>query len=163
MPQGAKEQTVYGAFSAFFAVVSGYLGIVVVPITVLLVVMIIDYITGMVAAWHEAELSSKKGIFGIVKKLCYIFAVTVGIGVDWLIYSGLQSMNVSLGVSTFFGLLVTFWLIINELISILENLSKIGIPLPNFLKTIVNRLKTTTEKIGNKDKTEGEEKDEKGN
>lgn len=162
MPQGAKGQTVFGAFSAFFAVVSGYLGIVVVPITVLLVVMIIDYITGMVAAWHGADLSSKKGIFGIVKKLCYLFAVAVGIGVDWLIYSGLQSMNVSLGVSTFFGLLVTFWLIINELISILENLSKIGIPLPKFLTTIVNRLKTTTEKIGDKEE-KGEESNEKGN
>ena len=47
-----------------------------------------------------------------------------------------------------FGLLVTFWLVLNECISILENLSAIGVPLPPFLMKIVDKLKQTTEAKG---------------
>lgn len=131
--------------SAFLALIASYMGIVAVPVTVLLLTMIIDYITGMAAAWHSSRLSSKKGIFGIVKKISYFALVCVGMGVDWLIYSGLQSIGVTLDYTLFFGLVVTIWLIINELISILENLGQIGVPLPNFLLNLVNRLKNTVE------------------
>ena len=44
------------------------------------------------------------------------------------------------------GLLVIVWLIINELISILENSGKIGVPMPDFLMKLLDRLKQTTEK-----------------
>ena len=43
------------------------------------------------------------------------------------------------------GLLVVIWLIINELISILENLATIGVPLPTFLFKLVGRLKIVAE------------------
>lgn len=45
------------------AVITGllyYLGIVAVPIIILIVTMIIDYVTGMMAAWYNTELPSKK-------------------------------------------------------------------------------------------------------
>ena len=66
---------------------------------------------------------------------------------DWLIYSGLRQVGVTLDYTIFFGVLVTVWLIINELISILENLESVGVPLPKFLVAIVKRLKITTEKV----------------
>ena len=94
-----KQKTLKGALSAFLAVAVNYVGIIAVPIIMLCVVMLLDYITGMVAAWRSRELSSKKGSFGIIKKLCYLIAVCVGIGVDWLIYSGLQAMGVSFGIN----------------------------------------------------------------
>ena len=146
-----EQKTLQGALAVFLALAANYLGIIVVPIIVLCAVMILDYITGMIAAWKARELSSRRGTFGIVKKLCYLVAVCVGIGVDWLIYSGLKSMDVSLGVKVFFGLLVSVWLIITELISILENLQKIGVPLPGFLGKILKRLKITTEEMTNKE------------
>lgn len=146
-------------FSAFLAMLVSYIGVVAVPVTVLMVAMIVDYVTGMVAAWHSSELSSKKGVFGIIKKISYLALVVVGMGVDWLIYSGLQSVGVSLGYTFFFGVLVTIWLIINELISILENLGQIGVPLPRFLTSITKRLKKTTENVAK----ESEEQDEKRN
>ena len=155
-----NEKSVQAAFAAAISAVTCYLGIVAVPIVVLLLAMIIDYVTGMIAAWHKAELSSKKGVFGIVKKVSYLGLVCVGMGVDWLIYSGLHSVGVDLGYTIFFGLLVTIWLVINELISILENLGSIGVPLPKFLLTIVKKLKATTE---NKVESEDEKEDEKRN
>ena len=160
MPQGTEEKTIQGAFAFLGALISAYMGIVAVPIFILCIVMVVDYVTGMVSAWKTKALSSKRGAFGIVKKLCYLLLVGVGIGVDWLIYSGLQLMGVSIGISMFFGVLVTIWLIINELISILENLKKIGVPLPTFLTAIVKRLKNTTEEIAKK---EEDNENEKGN
>lgn len=138
--------TIQGALAALMTMISYYCGIVAAPIIVLIAVMVIDYVTGMVAAWKGKELSSKKGVFGIVKKVCYLALVCVGMGVDWLIYSGLRQVGVALDYTIFFGVLVTVWLIINELISILENLGGIGVPLPKFLLTVINRLKITTEK-----------------
>ena len=48
-----------------------YLNIMAIPVIVLVCIMLIDYITGMISAWVNAELSSKKGIIGIVKKILW--------------------------------------------------------------------------------------------
>ena len=122
-----------------------YLNIMAIPVIVLVCIMLIDYITGMISAWVNAELSSKKGIIGIVKKICYLFAIAAAMGIDWLIYSGMTQIGIQLDYTIFFGVLVTIWLIINEIISILENLAKIGVPLPKFLMAVIKRLKNTTE------------------
>lgn len=131
--------------SAVFAGLLYYLGIVAVPIIMLVFAMLVDYITGMSAAWYNSELSSKKGIKGIVKKVSYLALVVVAMIIDWLISCGLQQINVNIKYSVFFAVLVAVWLIINELISVLENLSRMGVPIPSFLKKIINRLKTTVD------------------
>ena len=147
--QSSKEEFLQQTFVS--AVITGllhYLGIVAVPIIILIVAMIIDYVTGMMSAWLNSELSSKKGIKGIVKKISYLALVAVAMIVDWLIFQGLQQINVDLHYSVFFAVLVTVWLIINELISVLENLSRMGVPIPNFLKKIIDRLKNTVDEKG---------------
>ena len=150
-----EERSLQAVIAMSIAALTSYLGIVAVPVTVLVFAMIIDYITGMISAWHSSELSSKKGIFGIIKKTSYLALVCVGMGVDWLIYSGLSQVGVTTSYTVFFGVLVTIWLIINELISILENLKNIGVPLPKFLVMVVNRLKVSTE-----NKFKGDDKDD---
>ena len=117
--------------SAAFAGLLYYLGIVSIPIIMLIFAMIIDYATGMSAAWYNSELSSKRGVKGIVKKVGYLALVVAAMILDWLV---------------FFAVLVAVWLIINELISTLENLSRMGVPIPNFMKKLIDRLKTTVEK-----------------
>ena len=147
------ERSLQVIFTAALAALTSYLGVIAIPVIILTAAMITDYITGMISAWHSSELSSKKGIFGIIKKTSYLALVCVGMGVDWLIYSGLNQAGISTENSVFFGVLVTIWLIINELISILENLKSIGVPMPAFLIKIVKRLKVTAENI-----TESEDK-----
>ena len=149
------DRSIQMIFSAAAAALISYLGVVAIPAAVLVLAMMTDYITGMLSAWHDSALSSKKGIFGIIKKVGYLVLVCVGMGVDWLIYSGLSQAGISTEHSVFFGVLVTVWLIINELISILENLKNIGVPLPKFLIKIVKRLKITAENVG-----ESEDKNE---
>ena len=134
--------------SAAVAAFSVYFNALAVPLIVLLIAMTADYISGMTAAYISAELSSKRGIQGIVKKLSYMVMVAVAMGVDWLIHSGLGTFNINIDGDMWVGLIVTSWLIINEMISILENLSRIGVPMPAFLIKIVGKLKSTVDKDG---------------
>ncbi len=145
----SKENVLHSVITFIVAGVSAYFQIIAVPLIVLIAVMLLDYVTGMVAAYIRAELSSRKGIIGILKKLGYFALVCVGISVDYILYSALQQLGISNEITMLFGLIVTVWLIINELISILENLAKIDVPIPNFLTKIIKKLKTTIE-----DKTE---------
>lgn len=132
--------------SAALAAFASYLGALAVPIIVLMVMMIIDYLSGMSAAWSEGTLSSKLGAKGIVKKVGYMALIVVAMGVDYLIYSGIAAADINVGYNMWFGLLVAVWLIINEMISILENLGRLGVPIPEFLKKIIGRLKTSAER-----------------
>lgn len=152
---GAKS--IQAVFSAAAAALAYYLEMMAVPMIVLCAVMIVDYITGMTAAWKYHKLSSRRGAVGIVKKLCYPALICVGMGVDWLLGSGLAQIGVQTDRTVFFGILVTVWLIVNELISILENLKQIGIPLPGFLITAVKHLKITTEQPYTEQKEEPHE------
>ncbi len=152
-------QAVLTAAVTAFAV---YFNALAVPLIVLLVMMIIDYISGMSAAWREGTLNSKKGIDGVIKKVGYMALVAVAMGVDYLIFTGFAAVNVSVGFNMLFGVLVAVWLIINEMISILENLSRLGVPIPAFLSKVVKKLKITADNAGEieeEDNKKGEKED----
>ena len=131
--------------SAALAAFASYLGALAVPIIVLMVMMIIDYLSGMSAAWSEGTLSSKLGAKGIVKKVGYMALIVVAMGVDYLICSGISAASLDLPYTMWFGLLVAVWLIINEMISILENLDRLDVPIPGFLRAIVRKLKISAD------------------
>ena len=141
-----EETTIKAVLAAAGSAIVAYFHIMVIPLIILLVVMIADYVSGMTKAWMNAELSSRVGIKGIVKKCCYALVIIVASCVDWLVAAGLSAVGQDIGKSYYFGILVTVWLIINELISILENLSQIGVPLPGFLEKAVKRLKNSVDK-----------------
>ena len=146
-----KENIFKGLAAAAGAAVGLYFRELVIPVAVLVAVMVLDYVTGMADAWAARELSSKTGLLGIVKKLCYLIAVAVAVVVDWVIQSVAAKAGLDMGNFYAFGLLVTVWLILNELISILENLSTLGVPLPEFLMKIIEKLKKTAEERGDND------------
>ena len=150
-----KEKTVKGIFSLALAGFSAYFGELLVPLCILLVAMVLDYISGLGKAWVTRTLSSRQGLVGILKKVWYLLVVCVGMVVDWVINMVLTGMGVTAWSSCFVGLLVIVWLIINELLSIIENTAQIGVPIPSFLRSLVKRLKVATE-------TKGEEAFEDG-
>ena len=75
-------------------------------------------------------------------------AVVVAIVADWVVQTAAGQLGVDFGGFFFFGLLVTIWLILNECISILENISEIGVPLPAFLVALIQKLKKAAEEKG---------------
>lgn len=132
-------------FSAALAGLCAYLQVMLIPLIVLIAVMVLDYITGMAQAYKSKELNSRIGVNGIFKKVGYIILVCAGMVADYLICNGLAQIGVTIDISYTLALIVTIWLIINELISILENLSKLGVPMPEFLIKLVSRLKIAVE------------------
>lgn len=140
-----KDNIIQATVSVALGALAAYFNVLLVPLTILIVVMIIDYATGMTSAWKSGELESKTGLIGILKKVSYLVLVAVGGVVDYLISVGLAAADVEISITYCCGLIVCVWLIINELISILENLSELGTPIPKFLVNIVRRLKNTVE------------------
>lgn len=140
-----KDNIIQATVSVAVGALAAYFNVLLVPLAILIVVMIIDYATGMTSAWKSGELESKTGLIGILKKVSYLVLVAVGGVVDYLISTGLAAANVEISITYCCGLIVTVWLIINELISILENLAELGTPIPNFLVNVVHRLKNTVE------------------
>ena len=131
------------AFTVVLAGLSSYFGMLTQPLLVLFFAMVIDYLTGMTKAYIFSQLSSRIGVKGILKKLCYMAMVAVGAAVDYLLHGALKQAGIDLHIELFCGLLVTVWLIINELISVLENLAAIGVPGFPRLNRLLSRLKST--------------------
>lgn len=156
-----KENTLKAVISAALAGAAAYFRELVGPVLVLALVMLIDYISGMVSAWVRGDLSSRVGVIGIVKKVAYLLAVAIAIIADWAVQTAATELGVNLSGFFFFGLLVTIWLVLNECISILENIAEIGVPVPAFLLKVIDKLKKTVEDTGDKagDGTETEKRE----
>lgn len=146
-----KHSTIKALCSAVVAGLTAYFRVIAVPVALLFIVMLIDYASGVANAYTKGEWSSKVGLRGIVKKVGYMGVVIVAAVFDWLIYSGLKGVGVSFDGSYYFGLIVTIWLIINECISILENLGELGVPLPGFLIKGIKKLQKNIEDKGGND------------
>lgn len=139
-------------FIAVGALLSSWLGILYVPMIILIVCNIIDYITGLCAASYRSEtVNSYKSIRGIAKKICMWLLVAVGAMLDWLLVFAATSVGITFGLHFVVASVAAVWLIANEIISILENINDIGTPLPPFLMKIASNIKSQTEekaKIG---------------
>lgn len=149
--KGLWEKSILSVMGAW---VSNKLGLLLPALGLLMVLMIIDYISGMLAAKKEAfenpgnkkyGWSSRRNILGIYKKVGYMLTILVAISIDYLIFKFAEEIGLDFGSNTIFGLLVTVWFIINELISILENVGRMGAELPDFLKKALSELKNSIE------------------
>lgn len=131
--------------SAVLAAVSAYARELAIPVMVLFAAMLLDYGTGVAAAWKNKELSSRIGLLGIVKKVGYLAVVAVGMVVDYVLSISGERLGMELPMANYFGLLVTVWLIINECISVLENADVLELPVPAFVERLLERLKKRSE------------------
>lgn len=136
---------------------SSLLGVLFIPVCLLVVCNIIDYITGLMATpSREEKVSSYKSIKGIMKKVCMWLLVVVGAIIDQLIKYSVSAIGLTAPFTFLIACIVAIWLICNELISILENISDIGTPLPPFLQKVVYYIKDQTEsKVNLEEDTEG--------
>jgi toxin secretion/phage lysis holin len=162
MEDKMKENLLKALISTAIAAFAVYMQALIIPIAILIFFMVIDYLTGMAAAWHSKELSSRIGILGIAKKVGYLAVVVVGMGVDYIISLAGGLFGYDLSKVFAVALIVVVWLILNEFISIIENLDEIGVPVPHFLCAIIAKLKKKTEEK-TEDKPEGNTEDKDDN
>lgn len=138
--------TLTAAVVAFFGAISAWLGSLSIPVYLLIIANICDYITGIGAAHFRGEcINSYTGMQGIAKKVCMWLLIAVGAVVDWLLSFCGESLGLSIHLPMMAASMVAVWLIINEIISILENIGDIGAPLPKFILNILNLMKNEIE------------------
>ena len=117
-------------------------------ILLVLIVILIDIITGFVKAKIKSEIVSRLGFIGFWKKISLLMALTFGFFLDalekYLAYIGSEKINLKISISLPFGTLIGIYIIINESISICENLHESGVKIPRF---ILNGLKKTNRKL----------------
>ncbi len=99
-------------------------------LSILLAFVVIDYISGITAAGLRGELNSEVGLVGIAKKVAIFGVVAVGHLVD-----------TALGDAHLFRDAAIFFYLANEVLSILENIGRIGVPVPEKLKNAVEVLR----------------------
>lgn len=146
----STETAVKTGVAATIAVFSTFIGDIFKQVFGLLIVllafMLFDWITGTAKANKSKMLSSKAGLKGILKKTVYIGIVLVACGLDYVITFSAGKIGFTSFTSVYVTILVTIWLIVNEGISILENIGELGVDYPQFLTKIFKSLKTTVEK-----------------
>lgn len=101
------------------------------------VLMALDILTGVTAAWKTGHLKSYKMREGLSHKAGELCILLIG-----------ELFTYGLQLSQIFMVFVSFYIILMELISIAENIEKLGIWLPKFIK---NAFRNAKEKLENDD------------
>ena len=118
--------------------------------------VVLDVVTGLVKAKATGEgLSSKKANRGFWRKMALFVALAFGIFLDYAAAAVLVHVGVNLGGELPFALIICAYIIINEAISISENLYLTNPD--SFPKWIAKRLKVAKEQM-ERDETEIENK-----
>lgn len=110
-------------------------------LTGLVVLVVADYISGVIAAYIKKELNSKRGFAGILKKVLLFCVVAVANIIDNATSAGGVLRSLSIG-----------FLMANEGISVLENSARCGVRLPQRLIKALEQLRGEEHKNDNDDK-----------
>ena len=123
-----------------FAAVGGWLGWFLGGcdglLYALIAFVVIDYITGFMCAVLDKRLSSEVGFKGIFKKVLIFALVGMGHILDTHI----------IGSGSVLRTAVIFFYISNEGVSLLENATYLGLPVPKKIKLILEQLHDRSEK-----------------
>ena len=116
--------------STFLTTVVYYLGGLDIALKTLLIMILLDYITGLCKAIHNKKINSLIGAKGIVKKVGYLIIVAMSVLLDQVV-----------GDTGAIRSLVIYFFVANEGISILENWGAMGLPLPKKIFDVLDQIK----------------------
>ena len=102
----------------------------------LIAFVVIDYITGVMCAIINRELSSAVGFKGIFRKVLIFLLVGIANIIDVQV----------IGTGAVLRTAVIFFYISNEGVSLLENAGHLGLPIPEKIKTVLEQLHDRAEK-----------------
>lgn len=126
-----KMEKVFNSIVAVIATFFTYLfGGWDIALIVLVAFMVLDYATGMMWAYIQKTLNSQIGFRGLIKKCMILVVLIIAVLLDRMINSG----------TAVFRTLVCYFYIANEGISLLENVSHLGLPILDKLKNALQQL-----------------------
>lgn len=132
---------------AVISALMSWMGVLAIPVFMLVGLNLIDYITGLCAAKYREDkgITSYKSIRGIIKKVCMWILILIGSFIDILINYAVDCAGIPVTVPFVVATVVAVWLVVNEIISILENMMDIGVNMPPFLMPVVKYIKKQME------------------
>ena len=128
-----NQQTIKLCAAVVSAALSYLFGGLDMLLFVLLILMGMDYLTGVLCGIAKRELSSRIGFRGIIKKVCILCIAALA-----------HLVGKAVGISEVRSFVIGFY-IANEGISILENAGELGVPLPKKLTNVLEQLKNDGE------------------
>ena len=124
----------WNAIQFIFAALGGWLGWFLGGrdglLYALIAFVVVDYITGVMCAVVDKKLSSEVGFKGIFKKI--LIFLLVGI-------ANLLDVNI-IGNGSVLRTAAIFFYLSNEGVSLLENATHLGLPVPEKLKSVLQQL-----------------------
>ena len=134
-PNTATE--IKAGLTGFFVLLTSLWGWVGWAVIIMILAMLVDYITGSWAARAKGEWSSTIARQGLWHKLGEIVALLVAalcdIAVKVILSSAAAPIFGDIGYRNYVTLVVAVWYIFTELGSIIENVGKLGAPVPKWL------------------------------
>ena len=119
------------------------------------VAIVFDFVTGLIKANLKGEVSSEVGKRGFFKKIALLICLFFGFFLDFVIPYMCGTIGIKIPFETPFGLIICFYIVLNECISICENLYACN---PGIMpKWIVRILQSAKEQIDNEDGGDSED------
>lgn len=109
-------------------------------------VIMLDWLTGTMLALKEKTWNSSTARQGLWHKCGSVITICVALLTDillGLVLNNFPSLTLPFAYSTLLTPLVIIWYIVSELGSILENSANMGAPIPGFLKSALEKVKTS--------------------
>lgn len=116
--------------------------------TVLIILISTDVLTGWLKGWHQGDLDSARNFRGYIRKAIILLLAILGIVLDiavagTLLFLGMDDLTVfglNLVSMPLVASIMLIWLNLGEVLSILENLSSVGVRMPKFLEEGIKRI-----------------------
>lgn len=146
------KELICTALGVIASAIASFFGGWVEGMTTLLIFMLIDYVSGLVVAGvfkkstktDTGALESRAGFKGIFRKVFMLCLVAIAYRIDLMLNTG----------GTFIRDAATVALCLNELISVVENLGLMGVPIPKVIKNAIDVLSRKSEKDSTDNKEE---------
>ncbi|KRF35845.1 holin family protein [Paenibacillus sp. Soil787] len=99
-------------------------------LSLFLMAILVDYVTGIAASMREQRgLNSQVGYWGLARKGLMLLVIMLAQRMDILMNTGLMMTG------------AIYFYLANEFISITENYGRLGLPLPSFMKRMIQVLR----------------------
>lgn len=119
-----------GSIALIGTVITALMGGWDTALKILVVLMVVDYMSGFLAAYKLKKVNSDVMFWGGIRKGVVFIVVIIAVLVDELVNNGLPIMRT----------LVLYYYIAREALSVTENFALLGVPLPQQLVDVLTQL-----------------------
>lgn len=140
MPIDANVTSTKITIATVGGMIAAWFGHIWQLVALVLVVMILDYLTGLMAGRVNEGLNSKRATQGFYKKVGFLCLLGLGFFLDVAFNHFLaRGFSFQMPFDLPIGMIVSVWIVVTEAISICENLGRLGVPIPSWLMTLLRK------------------------